>query len=1163
MNSFTHLHVHTEYSIIDGISRIKDLVKSAKSKGMNALAVTDHGNMYGAIDLYTECLNEGIKPIIGSEIYVAINDYKIKDQTERSPYHLTVLAKNNIGYKNLVKLLSIGNTEGFYYRPRIDKKILEEYKEGLILLSGCVNGEIARLIIHEGYDAAKKMAEWYSSTFDDYFLEIMRHENVDNLDLVNQNIIKLSNETNIPLVATNDSHYTEQIDANAHDVCLCIQTNSQIDSTNRMKFDDQSYYLKSPQEMSDLFADLPESISNTQLIADMCDIKLDLETTKIPIFNIEDGSDSWTYLQKQCAFGFKKLFSNPSDLYKERMRYELDVIKQTNYANYFLVVWDIAKYSLENNITFNVRGSAAASLVLYCLGVTLIDPLEYNLVFERFLNLERKEMPDVDLDFQDNKREMVLQYVVEKYGIEHVAQIITFGTYGARGSIRDTGRVMGLNYAEIDPIAKAVPFGPNITIETALESKEMQAFIPNYQKLLNTSRSIEGLTRHVSTHAAAVVISESPLNEFVPLQTSSKSNSSDILMTQYAMDPIAKLGLLKMDFLGLSNLTIIADCFEAIKNNRDKELSINSINLEDEKTFDLLSEGKTMGVFQLEGSGMKRYIQELKPTTLSDVSAMIALYRPGPMEQISKFIDGKHGQIPSYIHKVLENNLEETYGVIVYQDQVLYIFREMAGYSLGEADIVRKSMGKKIPEIMLEEKNKFITRCINNGYEEELASKVFALIEPFAGYAFNKAHSVSYALISYITAYLKANYLDEFLITSMNSSINNSDRINLFVKESKLNNIEVLPPDINESKSKFSLYENGKEKYIRYGLTAIKNVGIKAAESLVEIRETLGGFKSLEHVFENIDLSVLNTKTIESLIKVGAFDQFADRSAMLEKIDDFIAVSSHANNAKKHNQTSMFEYLPEDQKVKTEINLNSNMNTKSKDKQLWELELLGLKLSINYQNEEIIKSVSDDYITTLEQINDTPVSDLRDIKILGQTLSIDKLSYTDKKTNQIKPYFKSQIDLLDSELELVSFNQNFNQMDLWDETNLVVIEGYARMRNNQLSIYFNNATKYIPQSNGFQSNESVKSNNVQKDNKCLVLTINNIVSNDPRYAKLINIIKNSEGNTPVFIKFQDKNLITYSDLYSNLHIEKLIKNEMNDYCDINVQDISDFVLPSN
>ena len=422
---------------------------------------------------------------------------------------------------------------------------------------------------------------------------------------------------------------------------------------------------------------------------------------------------------------------------------------------------------------------------------------------------------------------------------------------------------------------------------------------------------------------------------------------------------------------------------------------------------------------------------------------------------------------------------------------------------------------------------------------------------------------MSYALISYITAYLKANYLDEFLITSMNSSINNSDRINLFVKESKLNNIEVLPPDINESKSKFSLYENGKEKYIRYGLTAIKNVGIKAAESLVEIRETLGGFKSLEHVFENIDLSVLNTKTIESLIKVGAFDQFADRSAMLEKIDDFIAVSSHANNAKKHNQTSMFEYLPEDQKVKTEINLNSNMNTKSKDKQLWELELLGLKLSINYQNEEIIKSVSDDYITTLEQINDTPVSDLRNIKILGQTLSIDKLSYTDKKTNQIKPYFKSQIDLLDSELELVSFNQNFNQMDLWDETNLVVIEGYARMRNNQLSIYFNNATKYIPQSNGFQSNESVKSNNVQKDNKCLVLTINNIVSNDPGYAKLINIIKNSEGNTPVFIKFQDKNLITYSDLYSNLQIEKLIKNEMNDYCDINVQDISDFVLPSN
>jgi len=1158
MNLFTHLHVHTEYSIIDGISRISDLVKSAKSKGMNALAITDHGNMYGAIDLYTECINEGIKPIIGSEIYVAINDYQIKDQTERSPFHLTVLAKNNTGYKNLVKLLSIANTKGFYYRPRIDKKILEEYKEGLILLSGCPSGEIARLIIHQSYDEAKKMVEWYASVFDDYFLEIMRHENVDNLDMINKNIIKLSNETKIPLVATNDSHYTEQIDSNTHDVCLCIQTNSQIASTNRMKFDDQSYYLKSPEEMYDLFIDIPESISNTQLIADMCDITIDLETTKIPVFNIDDGSDSWSYLQKQCALGFKKLFNNPTDLYKQRMRYELDVIKQTNYANYFLVVWDIAKYSLENNITFNVRGSAAASLVLYCLGVTLIDPLEYNLVFERFLNIERKEMPDVDLDFQDNKREMVLQYVVEKYGIAHVAQIITFGTYGARGSIRDAGRVMGMDYSEIDPIAKSIPFGPNITIETALESKEMQAYIPNYQKLLNTSRSIEGLTRHVSTHAAAVVISEAPLDEFVPLQTSSKSNNSDILMTQYAMDPIAKLGLLKMDFLGLSNLTIIADCFDAIKINRNQELSINTIDLEDNKTFDLLSEGKTMGVFQLEGSGMKRYIQELKPTTLSDVSAMIALYRPGPMDQISRFIDGKHGQIPSYIHKVLENNLQETYGVIVYQDQVLYIFREMAGYSLGEADIVRKSMGKKIPEIMIEEKNKFISRCVNNGFKQELASEVFALIEPFAGYAFNKAHSVSYALISYITAYLKANYLDEFLITSMNASINNSERINMFVKESKLNDIEVLPPDINESKSKFSLYGNDKEKYIRFGLSAVKNVGIKAANSLVEIRESLGGYKSLEHIFENIDLSVLNSKTIESLIKVGGFDQFADRTALLDKIDDFIAVSTHTNNAKKHNQTSMFQYLPEDQKVKTEINLNLNMNTTSKDKQLWELELLGLKLTINHQNEQIIKSVSDDYITSVEQINNLSATDMRNVKILGQTLSIEKLSYTDKKTNQIKPYFKSQIDLLDSELELVSFNQNFNQMDLWDESNLVVIEGYIRMRNNQLSIYFNNASKYIPQSNGF-----VESNKIDSENKCLVFTIKNIVNNDSRFAKLIDIIKNNKGNTPVYIRFQDKNLITYSDLYSNLHIDKIIKNEMFDYCDIDVRNVTDFVLPNN
>jgi len=1151
MSNFTHLHVHSEYSIFDGISRIKDLVSTAKNFGMNSIAVTDHGNMHGAIDLYTECIAQGIKPILGSEVYVAINDYKIKDQSERSPHHMTILAKNNVGYSNLVKLLTIANTKGIYYRPRIDKELLLQYKEGLIILSGCPSGEISRLIVNEGYDKAKEIASWYSDNFPDYYLEIMRHKNVDNLDSINENLIKMSKDTGIPLVATNDSHYTKLEDNITHDVCLCIQTNSQINDPSRLKFEDPSYYVKSSEEMYELFSDIPDAVSNSQLISDMCEISLDLETTKIPEFKIEDGSDPWDYLQKICAEGFLKLFPNPDEKYRERMRYELDVIKQTNYADYFLAVWDIAKYSTDNNILFNVRGSAAASLVLYSLGVTLIDPLEYNLVFERFLNLERKEMPDVDLDFQDNKREKVLQYVVEKYGIEHVAQIITFGTYGARGSIRDVGRVSGIDYSELDPIAKAVPFGPNMNLETALQSKDMKAFLPRYKNVLDIARSIEGLVRHSSTHAAAVVISEFPLNEFIPLQISSKTNKSDILMTQYAMDPVAKLGLLKMDFLGLSNLTMITECFDLIKKTKNIDLTIDSIDLEDQKTFELLSSGKTLGVFQLEGDGMTRYIQQLKPSSLNDVSAMIALYRPGPMEQIPKFIEGKHGKIPTYIHKVLEKNLEETYGVIVYQDQVLYIFREMAGYSLGEADIVRKSMGKKIPEIMIAEKNKFISRCISNGYEENLASEVFNLIEPFAGYAFNKAHSVSYALISYVTAYLKTHFLEEFLTTSMNLRINDSDSINKFVQEAKSNDIEVKPPNLNTSMDRFAFSEMDGNKHIIFGLNAIKNVGSNVSKSIVSVRDSVDKFKSLEEVFENIDSSIANSKTFESLIKVGALDDFGDRSAILNKLEDLLAVSISINNAKRHNQVSMFAFLPEDQKVSTEIKLDKNIITNPIDKQIWEKELIGVKISVNLANERLIQNAPDEYITSREQIEKLPNDQRRNLKILGQPISIERLTYTDKNTNQPKTYFKSRIDLLDSEIETVCFNQNFNQISIWDNHELVVLEASARNRNNQLSIYFNDATKYEP------INGVVKPND---NTKCLSINIKSIGNDDDNYKNLINTLEEYKGEIPVYIQLNNENIIGYEHLQVSLEVKDKISSLLNGYCDVEIKETKKFII---
>ena len=702
---FTHLHVHTEFSLLDGLSRIRPLVQRAGELGMESLAITDHGGMYGAIDFYRAAREAGIKPIIGCEMYVAPDSRYDRNPADKSPYHMTVLAKDATGYKNLIKLVTRSHLEGFYYKPRVDRELLQERHEGLVVLSGCPSGEVPRLIAQGRMDEAKASALWYKELFDDYYLEVMHHGGVPELDAINSGLVELHRELEIPVVATNDSHYVLREDAPLQDILICIHTNTNIKDPNRLRMEEDSYYPKSPGEMESLYGDLPEALTNTERIAEMCNLELDFSRLRLPEYAIPDGISADEYLEKLSREGLERRVGTVSADDLERLAYELEVIRQTQFANYFLVVWDIARFVRENDILLAVRGSAAASLVLYCLGVTDVNPLEYGLVFERFLHVERKELPDVDMDFQDDRREEVLNYVVSKYGRDHVAQIITFGTLGARASIRDVGRALAMPYAEVDRIARLVPLRLRVTLDAALdenpELRDIYDADEEVRRLVDTAKSVEGLVRHSSTHAAGVVISEEPLEEVVPLQDSNRDDDQGAVMTQFTMDPIAALGLLKLDFLGLSNLTILARTRDLIANTQGLQISLAEIPLDDAATFDLLSRGETVGVFQMEGAGMTRYIKELKPSSLGDVAAMIALYRPGPMEHIGTFIDAKFGRTePSYPDPAFEKILEETYGVAVYQEQVLHMVRTFAGYSLGEADNVRKAMGKKIPEII-------------------------------------------------------------------------------------------------------------------------------------------------------------------------------------------------------------------------------------------------------------------------------------------------------------------------------------------------------------------------------------------------------------------------------------------------------------------------------
>jgi DNA polymerase III subunit alpha len=727
---FAHLHVHTEYSLLDGMCRIPQLVARTKELGMDSLAITDHGAMYGVIDFYTAAREAGIKPIIGCEVYVAETDCRSREPARRSPYHLTLLVKNEKGYRNLLQLVTKSHLEGFYYKPRVDKELLKLHHDGLIALSGCAHGELARLILEGRNDELVRVASWYKEVFGDYYLEIQRHP-IPELEQINQELVSLSTKLNIPPVATFDVHYIDRKDAPAHELLLCIQTNASVYDEKRLKLAGDFFYLKSPEEVAELFADLPQAIENSQAVADMCQLELDFTRLRLPRVELPQGRNADDFLSELCWQGLKKRYPEPSAEVKEQLSHELDVIQKTQFAHYFLVVWDIIRFARERGIYFGVRGSAAASLALYCLEITDVDPLTHGLVFERFLNVERRELPDIDLDFQDDRRDEVLAYVNRKYGSDHVAQIITFGTLGARAAIRDTGRALAMPYAQVDRVARLIPLELTITLARALEqSRELHDIYHQdaaIRNLVDSARKLEGMVRHVSTHAAGVVISHEPLIEYVALQLLGRGESRHVgIVTQFHMWNIARLGLLKMDFLGLSNLTILARVKAIIARNRGISLDLQHIPLDDAKTFELLASGETKGIFQLESTGMRRYIKELKPTSFSDIAAMVALYRPGPMEQLPTFIRAKQGLAPiHYPHPILQEILEETYGVIVYQEQVIFIAQALAGYTLGQADVFRKAMGKKIPAVMKKEERNFVAGHKKGAYRQNWPGRYF------------------------------------------------------------------------------------------------------------------------------------------------------------------------------------------------------------------------------------------------------------------------------------------------------------------------------------------------------------------------------------------------------------------------------------------------------
>ncbi len=951
--NFTHLHVHTEYSLLDGSSKIKELPARAKELGMDSLAITDHGVMYGVIDFYRACKAAEIKPIIGCEVYVAPGsrfDKEAIGQGDDRYYHLVLLAEDNTGYSNLMKIVSRGFTEGFYYKPRVDYEVLEKYHEGIIALSACLAGEVARDITRDNYEEAKKAALHYQDIFgkDNFFLELQDH-GIPAQRLVNQELMRMSRETGIELVCTNDIHYTYAEDAEAHDLLLCLQTGKKVTDTDRMRYEGGQYYCKSPEEMAELFPYAPQALENTYRIAQRCNVEIEFGKTKLPKYEVPEGFDSWTYLLHLCNEGLVKRYGDEAEKHRERLDYELGVIKRMGYVDYFLIVWDFINYAKQNGIAVGPgRGSGAGSIVAYSLAITDIDPIRYNLLFERFLNPERVSMPDIDVDFCYERRQEVIDYVVRTYGKDKVVQIVTFGTLAARAVIRDVGRVLDMPYADVDRVAKLVPNELGITLDKALkESRDFKSLYESdasVKHLIDMARRLEGLPRNTSMHAAGVVICQKAADEFVPLSR----GGDGTITTQYTMTTLEELGLLKMDFLGLRTLTVIQDAVNLVNKTHPGKLDIDKIDYNDQNVMELIGSGHTEGIFQLESAGMKNFMKELKPKSLEDITAGISLYRPGPMDFIPKYIKGKNNPDDiAYECPQLENILSTTYGCIVYQEQVMQIVRDLAGYTLGRSDLVRRAMSKKKASVMEKERQNFIygnkeegvPGCIANGIPEETAKIIYDNMTDFAKYAFNKSHAACYAVVSYRTAYLKCYYPKEFFAALMTSVLANNTKVAEYAYTCRQMGIEILPPDINEGEGNFSVASNG----IRYGLSALKSIGKPIIDAIIQEREDNGAFNGLEDFISRLSGKEVNKRTLESFIKSGAFDCFnANRHQMMLVYADIV---DNINNERKSNiagQMSLFDMFEEKH---DKVNVPNVPEYDKEELLAYEKEVLGVYVS--------------------------------------------------------------------------------------------------------------------------------------------------------------------------------------------------------------------------
>lgn len=911
--SFVHLHVHTEYSLLDGAARIKKLVQKAVELGMPALAITDHGAMFGVIDFYKACRQAGIKPIIGCEVYVAPRSRWQKEaKMDESPYHLVLLAENERGYRNLVTLVSLAYTEGFYYKPRVDKELLRQHSEGLIALSACLGGEVAWHLSQGQEELARRAALEYREIFGpaNFFLELQNHYLEEQLR-VNAGLVRLSRELGLPLVATNDVHCVEKTDAEVQEILLCIQTGKTLEDADRMQFESREFYLKSRAEMELVLGQYPEAMDNTLAIAERCQLELEFGRLHLPEYQVPEGHNLDSYLEELCREGLRQRYQPVTAEMEARLEYELGVIRRMGYSGYFLIVWDFVNYARRQGIFVGPgRGSAAGSLVAYVLGITNIDPLRYNLLFERFLNPERVSMPDIDIDFCFERREEVIQYVIEKYGADRVCQIITFGTMAARAAVRDVGRVLGLPYGEVDRVAKLIPAELGMTIEKALQvSGELKALYqekPAVKRLLDLAAAVEGMPRHASTHAAGVVIGKEPLQEVIPLYRS----ADGIITTQFAKETVEEVGLLKMDLLGLRTLTVMRDTLAYIRERRGIELDLDQLPLDDRATYELLSRGEGIGVFQLESAGMRQLLRELKPECIDDIIALVALYRPGPLGSgmVEDFIRNKHGQQQiKYLHPKLEPILRSTYGVILYQEQVMRIASDLAGFTLGEADLLRRAMGKKKPEVIAGLRQQFVEGAVANGVEAEVAGQIFDLMEYFAGYGFNASHSAAYGLLAYQTAYLKANYPEEFMAALLTSVMGNADKVAIYIEECRRMGIKVLPPDVNQSGLGFTVTEAG----IRMGLAAIKNVGQGPIQAIIAARND-GPFLSFQDLCERVDLSQVNKRVLESLIRAGALDSLGGhRAQYMAALDLMVEHGQQVQRERAGGQLSLFDVLGE------------------------------------------------------------------------------------------------------------------------------------------------------------------------------------------------------------------------------------------------------------